>query len=92
NTHERSTRPKNLSRTIEDAGTIIEPLVPWTAAGIYMASTLGVATLDYLPWAIQCYTGVVFALIYGFTGFGIAPAKPEQSEDSAETSLAHSIK
>ncbi|MFS1892499.1 Na+/H+ antiporter NhaC [Vibrio lentus] len=83
---------KNLSRTIEDAGTIIEPLVPWTAAGIYMASTLGVATLDYLPWAIQCYTGVVFALIYGFTGFGIAPAKPEQSEDSAETSLAHSIK
>ena len=83
---------KNLSRTIEDAGTIIEPLVPWTAAGIYMASTLGVATLDYLPWAIQCYTGVVFALIYGFTGFGIAPAKPEQSENSAETSLAHSTK
>lgn len=83
---------KNLSRTIEDAGTIIEPLVPWTAAGIYMASTLGVATLDYLPWAIQCYTGIIFALIYGFTGFGIAPAKPEQLEDSAETSLAHSTK
>ncbi|CAH1577557.1 Uncharacterized Na(+)/H(+) antiporter HI_1107 [Vibrio jasicida] len=71
---------KNLSRTIEDAGTIIEPLVPWTAAGIYMAGTLGVATLDYLPWAIQCYTGVIFALIYGFTGFGIAKAKPEQNE------------
>ncbi|MEZ8858381.1 Na+/H+ antiporter NhaC family protein [Vibrio sp. 10N.247.311.51] len=83
---------KNLSRTIEDAGTIIEPLVPWTAAGIYMASTLGVATLDYLPWAIQCYTGVVFALIYGFTGFGIARTKPEQSEDSVETCLAHSTK
>lgn len=47
---------KNLSRTIEDAGTISEPLVPWTAAGVYMASTLGVATLDYLPWAIQLLT------------------------------------
>lgn len=73
---------KNLSRTIEDAGTIIEPLVPWTAAGIYMASTLGVATLDYLPWAIQCYTGVIFAIIYGFTGFGIAKAPVTQDNDS----------
>ncbi len=38
--------PKNLSRTIEDAGTIIEPLVPWTNAGVFMAATLGVSTLD----------------------------------------------
>jgi NhaC family Na+:H+ antiporter len=72
---------KNLSRTLEDAGTIIEPLVPWTAAGIYMASTLDVPTLDYLPWAVQCYTGVIFAIIYGFTGFGIAKAKPLDTEE-----------
>lgn len=63
---------KNLSRTIEDAGTVIELLIPWTAAGIYMATTLGVSTLDLLPWAVQCYAAVVFALIYDFTGFGIA--------------------
>ncbi|QSX35057.1 Na+/H+ antiporter NhaC [Shewanella avicenniae] len=63
---------KNLSRTLEDAGTVIEPLVPWTAAGVYMSSTLGVATLDYLPWAIQCYSGVIFALFYGFSGIAIA--------------------
>ncbi|HHH1742739.1 TPA: Na+/H+ antiporter NhaC [Yersinia enterocolitica] len=68
---------KNLSRTVEDAGTVIEPLIPWTAAGIYMATTLGVSTLDLLPWAIQCYAAVFFALIYGFTGFGIAKVKPE---------------
>lgn len=63
---------KNLSRTIEDAGTVIEPLIPWTAAGVYMAGTLGVSTLDYLPWAIQCYSALFFALFYGFTGIGIA--------------------
>jgi NhaC family Na+:H+ antiporter len=68
---------KNLSRTVEDAGTVIEPLIPWTAAGIYMATTLGVSTLDLLPWAIQCYAAVFFALIYGFTGFGIARIQPE---------------
>ena len=77
--------PKNLSRTIEDAGTVFEPLVPWTAAGIYMASTLGVPTLDYLPWAIQCYTGIIFALIYGFTGIAIAKAKPDSAETPSES-------
>ena len=69
-------QPKNLSRTLEDSATVVEPIVPWTAAGVYMATTLGVPTLTYLPWAILCYTGVIFAIIWGFTGFGIAKIKP----------------
>ena len=64
---------KNLSRTTEDSGTVIVPLVPWSIAGVFMAGTLGVETLAYLPWAIMCYTGFIFAMIYGFTGFAIAP-------------------
>lgn len=69
---ERGLHAKNLSRTLEDAGTVFVPLVPWSAAGAYMTATLGVETLDYLPWAILCYTGFVFAIIYGYTGIGIA--------------------
>ncbi|AKH62135.1 MULTISPECIES: Na+/H+ antiporter NhaC [Photorhabdus] len=76
---------KNLSRTIEDACTVIEPLIPWTAAGIYMATTLGVSTLELLPWAIQCYVAIFFALIYGFTGFGIARVAPEYSLKNKES-------
>jgi NhaC family Na+:H+ antiporter len=68
----RGLAAKNLSRTLEDAGTVFVPLVPWSAAGAYMTSTLGVETLDYLPWAVLCYTGFIFAIIWGFTGFGIA--------------------
>jgi NhaC family Na+:H+ antiporter len=64
---------KNLSRTTEDSGTVIVPLVPWSIAGVFMAGTLGVDTLSYAPWAIMCYLGFVFALIYGFTGFAVAP-------------------
>ena len=41
----------NLSRALEDGGTITSPLVPWNTCGAYMAATLGVATLDYLPYA-----------------------------------------
>ena len=67
---------KNLSRTIEDAGTVIEPLLPWTSAGVYMATTLGVSTLDLLPWAVQCYAAIFFALFFGFTGIGIAKTPP----------------
>jgi len=64
---------KNLSRTTEDSGTVVVPLIPWSIAGVFMAGTLGVETLAYAKWAIMCYTGFVFALIYGFTGFAIAP-------------------
>ncbi len=67
--------PKNLSRTLEDAGTCAVPLVPWSVAGTYMAATLGVPTVSYLPWAVLCYSSMIFAIIYGYTGFGIAKIK-----------------
>ena len=79
---ERGLAAKNLSRTLEDAGTVVVPLIPWSAAGAYMASTLGVETLDYLPWAILCYTGWIFAIIWGFTGFGIAKLDDEKKKEN----------
>ena len=75
---ERGLAAKNLSRTLEDAGTVFVPLVPWSAAGAYMVSCLGVETLEYLPWAILCYTGFLFAIFYGFTGIGIAKLSDEE--------------
>lgn len=69
----RGLAAKNLSRTTEDSGTVIVPLVPWSMAGVFMAGTLGVPTLSYVPWAVMCYLGCVFALFFGFTGFAIAP-------------------
>ena len=63
--------PTNLSRTAEDAGTVVEPILPWTAAGVYMATMLGVPTLEYLPYAFLNYTGMIFALIWAATGIGI---------------------
>ncbi len=66
---------KNLSRTLEDSITVIEPLVPWSLAGVYMTSVLGVPTTQYGIWACLCYTGVIFAILWGFTGFGIARIK-----------------
>lgn len=72
--------PKNLSRTLEDSGTVLVPLVPWSAAGAYMTATLGVSTLEYLPWAIVNYTGIIFAVILAATGFGIAKIEPTEKK------------
>ena len=66
---------KNLSRTTEDSGTVFMPLIPWSAAGVFMAGALDVPVLDYAPWAIMCYAGAPIALLYSFTGFAIAPKK-----------------
>jgi NhaC family Na+:H+ antiporter len=55
----------------------VVPLVPWSIAGVFMAGTLGVETLAYAPWAIMCYLSFVVALIYGFTGFAVAPRVSE---------------
>lgn len=78
--------PKNLSRSAEDAGTVVEPILPWTAAGVYMATMLGVPTLEYLPWAFLNYTGMIFALIWAATGIGIArlKLKREDGENTTE--------
>jgi NhaC family Na+:H+ antiporter len=60
--------PQTLSRTLEDSGTIVSPLIPWSLCGAYMAGTLGVATVEYLPYAFFCWICPIIAIIYGFTG------------------------
>jgi NhaC family Na+:H+ antiporter len=74
----RGLHPKNLSRSLEDAGTLTSPLVPWNTCGAFMAQTLGVATFAYAPFAFFNLINPVVAAIYGFTGFTIAKATPAE--------------
>jgi NhaC family Na+:H+ antiporter len=72
---ERGLAPENLSRSVEDSVTITEPLMPWTVSAVYMATTLGVPTMQYAPWAVFCYGGPIFSLLlaatFARTGFGL---------------------
>lgn len=61
----RGLAPENLSRTLEDAGTITSPLIPWNTCGAFMAGTLGVPTFAYLPYAIFNLVNPLVAIIYG---------------------------
>jgi|TARA_B110000438_G_scaffold24225_2_gene22420 NhaC family Na+:H+ antiporter len=67
----RNLDPKNLSRVIEDSGTLTSPLVPWNTCGAYMSATLGVPTLTYLPYVFFNLINPVISMLYGFTGFTI---------------------
>lgn len=68
----RGLHPKALSRTIEDAGTMTSPLVPWNTCGAFMAATLGVATIQYAPYAFLCIISPIIAVIFGFFDIKIA--------------------
>ncbi|MFD1169356.1 Na+/H+ antiporter NhaC [Oceanobacillus caeni] len=68
---------KNLSRVLEDAGTVVNPLVPWSVCGVFITKVLGVPTLEYLPFAFFCLLSPVLTILFGFTGKTLTYAKSE---------------
>ena len=63
--------PVNLSRTLEDAGTLSSPLVPWTTCGAYMSSTLDVSVGAYFPFVFLAFLTPMIAIYYGYSGKSI---------------------
>ena len=56
----------NLSRTLEDSATLTSVLVPWNTCGAYMSATLGIATIEYMPYAVFNYVGPMVAIALGY--------------------------
>jgi len=61
---QRGLAPENLSRTLEDTGTVTSVLVPWNTCGAYQSGVLGVDTLAYIPYAIFNYLSPFMTLFY----------------------------
>ncbi|MEJ8569310.1 Na+/H+ antiporter NhaC [Elongatibacter sediminis] len=78
----RGLRARNLSRAIEDSGTLTSPLVPWNTCGAFMAGALGVATLAYLPYALFNLINPLVSLLYGITGFSIERIEDDQEAET----------
>ena len=62
---DRRLHPKNLSRAVEDAGTVTSVLIPWNSGGAFHAGVLGVATLSYLPF---CFFNLLSPIVSAFLG------------------------
>ena len=74
--------PRNLSRALEDSGTLSSPLIPWNTCGAFMWGTLGVFPLAYLPFAFFNLLNPVISLIYAYTGWTME--KRETGGEGAE--------
>ena len=72
--------PKNLSRVLEDAGTLSSPLIPWNSCGAFMGATLGVSPLLYLPYAFLNLINPVVSIFYGYTGITMEKADKKDEQ------------
>ena len=80
---ERNLSPLNLSRTLEDSGTLTGALIPWNTCGAYMSATLGVSTMLYAPFAFFNLLCPVIAIIYGFWQIALPTIDTQPSKQDA---------
>jgi len=80
---ERGLHPKNLSRVLEDAGTLSSPLIPWNTCGAFMLSTLGVHPFAYLPFAFLNLLNPIISIFYGYTGITMEKLPQGKAEETA---------
>jgi NhaC family Na+:H+ antiporter len=69
----------NLSRTLEDTGTAIAPLIPWGLSGAFYSSTLGIDVTEFVLYAPITYLSCVFGAFYILTGFKIARVSGDEA-------------
>ncbi|GAB56596.1 Na+:H+ antiporter, NhaC family [Glaciecola punicea ACAM 611] len=85
----------NLSRAIEEGGTLMSPLIPWNAGGAFVISTLGLGIVDgnlenllYIPLAFACWTAPLIGIFYAFTGLFSPKATDKEKERWASSNEA----
>ena len=84
---DRKLAPKNLSRCLEDSGTITSNLVPWNTCGATMSTFLGVKQWGpggYAPYAYLSLINPFVSIFYGFTGISMAKMTDEEYEKILE--------
>ena len=76
---ERNLAPQNLSRVLEDSGTVTSVLIPWNTCGAAQAGALGVATMVYAPFCFFNILSPIISVIYGYLNFKITPLEEKKT-------------
>ena len=77
---DRNLHPKNLSRILEDVGTLCAPFCPWSTDGAFILGTLGCATGAYAPFMFFAMLNPIMSLICIWTGWSIERIDDSQKE------------
>lgn len=70
--------PENLSRLLEDSGTLTSGIVPWSTCGALYYSVLGVSAFVYFPFCFMAYLNPLISALYAVTGFKLTPLDPSK--------------
>lgn len=69
---------KNLSRALEDGGTLTSVFIPWNTCGVFILATLGVHAFEYAPYAILNFIVPIISIIYALIGFTVVKLTDEE--------------
>ncbi|GAB3059269.1 hypothetical protein GCM10027286_23640 [Virgibacillus ainsalahensis] len=75
---QKNLHSKNLSRALEDGGTLTSVFVPWNTCGVFIYGTLGVHAFQYAPYAILNFAVPIISIILAFAGYSITYLKKEE--------------
>ena len=87
---EKGLAPENLSRTLEDSGTVTSVLIPWNTCGAYQSGVLGVGVAEYFVFAIFNWISPIVTLFFAY--FMIKIRRIEIPITSKEDTLNSEIK
>lgn len=81
---QKGLKPENLSRCIEDFGTMGAVLIPWNGNAIFAMGVLGVSYSAYVPFCFLNWIVPVLSIIYGYTGFSMKKFSDEEMKNMKE--------
>ncbi|HIW91894.1 MAG TPA: hypothetical protein H9870_09570 [Candidatus Corynebacterium avicola] len=81
-------KSQNLSRTIEDSGTVYDAFYPWSGGGIFAAGALGIATVEYMPFMFFAFLSTAFGLIVAMTQYKVATLPDVERDEASVTTDA----
>jgi Na+:H+ antiporter, NhaC family len=81
--NDKQLAPENLSRVLEDSGTVTSVLIPWNTCGVAQSGVLGIATLAYAPYCIFNIISPFMTILFGIMGWKIKKLPPQIGSDGA---------
>jgi len=79
----RGLAPENLSRALEDGGTVTSALIPWNTCGAYMQSVLLVSPLEYAVFCVFNWASPIFGIFFALIGFKVKKLVAKESPEMA---------
>jgi NhaC family Na+:H+ antiporter len=76
-----------LSRSLEEGGTLLTALIPWTTTGAFYTATLGVHTFDYAQWSLLNWINPLIGIAFAWLGIAIFRRSQMQPNKPAQASV-----